>query len=83
MTTPYLMDGSGNISIIYALSNDGSYKQLYGNSGHSYKHMVDNNKIPFIGYELGNKLVFYNSNGNEFSFEKESINNDINKEKLS
>ena len=54
MTTPYLMDGSGNISIIYALTEDGSYNQLYGKSGESYKHMVDNNKIPFIGYELGN-----------------------------
>ena len=58
MTTPYLMDGSGNISIIYGLSNDGLYNQLYGKSGESYKYIVDNNKIPFIGYKLDNKLVF-------------------------
>mgnify|MGYP005995534045 CR=1 FL=1 len=77
MTTPYLMDGSGNISIIYALSIDGSYKQLYGKSGDSYKHMVDISNIPFIGYKSDNKLVFYNSNGTEFSFKPDSINNDI------
>tara|TARA_R110002074_G_scaffold180907_1_gene345255 strand:+ start:551 stop:802 length:252 start_codon:yes stop_codon:yes gene_type:complete len=83
MTTPYLMDGSGNISIIYALTEDGSYNQLYGKSEKTYKHMVDNNKIPFIGYELDNKLIFYDANEQKIIFREDSINNDIDKEKLS
>ena len=61
-TTPYLMDGNGNISIIYALSNDGSYNQLYGISGEKHGYMVIGN-IPFIGYNVDNKLVFYDANG--------------------
>jgi hypothetical protein len=62
MTTPYLMDENGNISIIYVLSNDGSYKQLYGKSGVKHGYMVIGN-IPFIGYNVDNKLVFYDASG--------------------
>lgn len=77
-TTPYLMDGSGNISIIYTLTVDGSYNQLYGISGEKYEYMVDN-KIPFIGYKThDNKLVFYDETGEKIIFNTESINNDIN-----
>ena len=78
MSTQYLKDGNGNISIIYAVSNDGSYKQLYGKSGEHYEYKVDNNKIPFIGYKKDNNLVFYNAIGEVFIFENDSINNDIN-----
>lgn len=74
---PYLMDGSGNISIIYALSNEGSYKQLYGKLDEKYEYKVINN-TPFIGYQNDGKLVFYNANGTTFSFEKDSINDGIN-----
>ena len=45
--------------------------------------MVDNNKIPFIGYELDNKLIFYDANEQKIIFREDSINNDIDKEKLS
>jgi hypothetical protein len=82
MTTPYLMDGSGNISIIYALSNDGSYNQLYGISGDKHEYMVDITNTPFIGYNLDNKLVFYNASGELFVFKNDSINTDIDMEKL-
>ena len=73
-----LMDGSGNVSIIYALTNDSSYNQLYGQQDSSYEYKVKN-KIPFIGYYNSsyNKLVFYNQNGDIFNFKTGSINNDI------
>jgi hypothetical protein len=74
----HLMDGSGNVSIIYALANDNLYNQLYGPQDSSYEYKVDNNKIPFIGYKKDNNLVFYNAIGEVFTFENDSINNDIN-----
>lgn len=73
----HLMDGSGNVSIIYALVNDNSYNQLYGPQDSSYEYKVKN-KIPFIGYDSSyNDLVFYNQNGDIFIFKTSSINNVI------
>ena len=74
----HLMDGRGNVSIIYALANDNLYNQLYGPQYSSYEYKVKN-KIPFIGYYNSsyNKLVFYNQNGDIFNFKTGSINNDI------
>jgi len=73
----HLMDGNGNVSIIYALANDNLYNQLYGPQDSSYEYKVKN-KFPFIGYNSSyNKLVFYNQNGDIFIFKTGSINNDI------
>jgi hypothetical protein len=56
-----LKDTSGNVCIIYAVANDGSYNQIYGISGDSYTIMYDTSNVPIIGYS--ENMYLYDSSG--------------------